>query len=524
MLFHSYLMDISIMHAVIKSALSLIILTTSSVQASQNWNLRDADGRFDPSFSQCQSNRIVNSSSYPFGNQKLHEQWNISDNTDDFKCDNREATSYVVLFNKKQHTFEFSDFIDRFQQLMTEAFLTDVNLGLGRRAEKLPNIAMGRLTFHYRIGNKAYDRTFDLETLYLAGPHFFKNDGRAFKARHKIMTANEDMLTEAEKAIIYAEDPDLRGFHINKIMEKRLRKEVIGGPYIHNAMHSESLLMLDMVQRLPGFLTQLEKLHPDHNIELLGLFLGIASHRDSCGNCNQVIYGFQRASKDILSCMLQTQNLGTKSISISENFGTVAMTYGQVRVLKGKGASIPTRMVEGNQWLKERDHRLVRIFNHKASEETHEDSEDDVELQSPPAMPSPEVVSRKKGKGEWTTVGKKNPNNDRVGGAAVPKKTVQKKDKETPVVAVSELVASADKKDKSMIILSPALQALFNEQDEMPIVRMRSVAKKSPAVSNDAQKETVRKQKSVEPQPTKQNQWVTVGASKTANKKKKKTE
>lgn len=322
-----------------------------------NWNLCDGKGMYEPYFSHCTAYRNKFTGGYGLQDQHLWENWSI--NKIEFCVSSRMSPNYSF---QGQTFFETAPYFDKGRSTINESLLTDIKVYTGRTSDKLPNLGTGFITFHYINSNDIQcARTFDLEALYLSGNQFFHGEiGNQFKQEHAILNANQDFLEDEEKTTIYQKDSEIRGMYINLSLENKIRKEIIGGPYKYNAMDSESLLMLDLVKRLPQFLMILIEENPSKDIQINGLFLGISSYRDCCGGCISVIHGFQHASKDILSKIIHTY-FEKDNIHIHPDYGTLAITYGQIRVAKGKGVEEPRKVLDTLSWLKRKEHHLARI-------------------------------------------------------------------------------------------------------------------------------------------------------------------
>ena len=317
----------------------------------------EGKGIYEPHFSHCIAYRNKFTGGYGLQDQHLWENWNI--NKIKYCVSSRTSPNYSF---QGQTFFETAPYFDKARHTINEKLLEDIKVYTGRTSDKLPNLGTGFITFHY-INSKNIQcaRTFDLEALYLSGNQFFHGElGNQFKQEHAILNANQDFLEDEEKATIYQKDSEIRGMYINLSLENKIRKEIIGGPYKYNAMDSESLLMLDLVKRLPQFLMTLIEETPSKDIQINGLFLGVSSYRDCCSGCISVIHGFQHASKDILSKIIHTY-FENDGIYIHPDYGTLAITYGQIRVAKGKGAEEPRKVLDTLSWLKRNEHHLARI-------------------------------------------------------------------------------------------------------------------------------------------------------------------
>ncbi len=322
-----------------------------------NWNLCGTKGIYNPNFSNCNAYCNKFTGGYNLQDQNLQENWNI--NNVQYHVSSRTSPNYSF---QGQTFFETDTYFNRARDTINVNLLQDIKVYTGRTSDKLPNLGTGFITLHYMNAKDVQcSRTFDLESLYLSGNQFFHGEqGNQFKHNHAILNANQDFLEDEEKINIYQKDSEIRGMYINLSLENKIRKEIIGGPYKYNAMDSESLFMLDLVRKLPHFLSTLIEENTSTSIHINGLFLGISSYRDCCGGCISVIHGFQHASKDILSRIIKTY-FENDGIHIHPDYGTLAVTYGEIRVAKGKGAEEPRKVLDTLSWLKRNEHHLARI-------------------------------------------------------------------------------------------------------------------------------------------------------------------
>lgn len=211
-----------------------------------------------------------------------------------------------------------------------------------------PNIAEGFITIHYEEGGMNKYTVIDLNERYLSGKKFLKCQDIEFKKLKRIINAMQDMLDESEKKEIYKLTANKRGIALAKIMEEKVCQQIIWGPWKHNPLDSEAILLLRLVQRLPLFL---EQIRGEGRITITGLVLGISSYRDCCPKCQQLIQGFQWAAKDIL------QNCMDERMRIDDTFGTLAITYGHTRLKFSEG---DPEFLNNDVVLKPGLHKLIR--------------------------------------------------------------------------------------------------------------------------------------------------------------------
>lgn len=243
--------------------------------------------------------------------------WNLRDITLDIE--HHHSTNYV--FNNQLFKPTFFESSHKF---IRPGMLQHIKekIHASPKTDKLPNIAVGFLTLHYDENGISKHMLINLEERYLSGGKFFGTRDLEFKKLKRIVNAMQDMLDESEKKEIYKLPVTKKGLALGKAMETKLRQQIIGGPWKNNCVDSEAILLLRLVQRLPAILDQI---HEVSDINITGLVLGISSYRDACLKCQQLIQGFQWAAKDLLQSSL------SERMRIDDAFGTLAISYGQVR-------------------------------------------------------------------------------------------------------------------------------------------------------------------------------------------------
>lgn len=232
-----------------------------------------------------------------------------------FNIQQRNSTSYI--FNEEIHVFPFDEKLECFENKFLEEIKSKTHLASG-----LPNIAVGAITFHYQSGGNNLTKVVKLEELFLSGGKYFDENDLWFKQKHKIVNTFHDMLSpEDYKHISKLRNEDRRK-PFELAMEKRLQKEVIGGTWTYNALDSEAILLLRLVEKLPNILKDHLLSGSDKPITLKHAVLSIESYRECCTNCQRLIQGFQWRLRDIIL------NYRMHNIFVDNNFETFAIVKG----------------------------------------------------------------------------------------------------------------------------------------------------------------------------------------------------
>lgn len=219
------------------------------------------------------------------------------------------------------------------------------------KIDKLPNIAEGFITIHYEEDGISKHIIIDLKERFLSGKRFFAPKDLEFKKLKRIINTNQDMLDESQNKAIRKLASHKRGDFLARTMKEKLCQQILEGAW-SNCLDSEAILLLRLIQKLPSFLDQMHEVSgKDSVINITGLVLGISSYRDCCFKCQQLIQGFQWAAKDIL------QNSMDERIKIDDNFGTLAITYGQARLKFNEGE---LEFLNSDVILKPGEHKLIR--------------------------------------------------------------------------------------------------------------------------------------------------------------------
>ena len=244
--------------------------------------------------------------------------------------------------------------------LKKNGFFIDIN-----RAP--PNFAKALVRIHYLSKNK--HREFSFETpIYLSGSQHFPEKFRDLKEKHNIMTANEDMLSPNEKEMLFPLEPELRSQNISLVMAQKICKGFMGSYHDHNSVHTEPLILLDIIEKLPQHLNTLSK--TSKNISITGLFLGLSTYYDSCSFCRSDLYGFQHFSKDILQLMIDHYKFS--NISLAErrhndtegmSYGTLVITEGQTRFKEHENKLEEINLVPAESWIKNDNHHIAIVVS-----------------------------------------------------------------------------------------------------------------------------------------------------------------
>ncbi|MBX9704314.1 MAG: hypothetical protein K2X39_09200, partial [Silvanigrellaceae bacterium] len=116
-----------------------------------------------------------------------------------FHIQHRSSSSY--LFQGKEYPFTIGK---EDLHCFSLNFLRDIKrmTHLSPSTDKLPNIALGAITFHYQVAGVDLTKTIKLAELFLSGGKYFDGEDLDFKARHKILNGLQDMLTSEDKKVV----------------------------------------------------------------------------------------------------------------------------------------------------------------------------------------------------------------------------------------------------------------------------------------------------------------------------------
>lgn len=239
-----------------------------------------------------------------------------------FHIEHRSLTSYTFrdrtyslpLFHEKMTCFDLS-FLKEIKRMIHTSPKTD----------RVPNLAKGSLTLHFQVEGRDAQVTIGFDELFVSGGKFFGREDFNFKKKHHLVNGMQDMLTEEEREYIYKLPFDKKWIPLGIALEKKLRRDVIGGPWRRNCLDSEALFLLRVRERLPQILKDIVK---NGSVVLQGMVLGISSYRDACPDCQKLIQGFQWSLPYIIS------TIRVPNLVMDSNFATLALIFGHKRLLE----------------------------------------------------------------------------------------------------------------------------------------------------------------------------------------------
>ncbi|MGN6671618.1 MAG: hypothetical protein ACTHJ4_08795 [Candidatus Nucleicultricaceae bacterium] len=194
----------------------------------------------------------------------------------------------------------------------------------------LPNLATYSIHFHVKIGDADVYTTqaFNAPHIYLSGTRYFADADLELKNKNRLMNAYHDILTPAQQRQCYTLNPEERKNFIRDLLHKKLEESVVKGPWKSNASDSEALLFLDLQHQLPQYLYQMTH-GGTKAIEIGGIALGLNSYRDVCWRCRNLVQGWQWGLEDSIMHWAKEMKI-TDLITLSPNFGTAALTFGEI--------------------------------------------------------------------------------------------------------------------------------------------------------------------------------------------------
>ena len=270
-----------------------------------------------------------------------------------FHVEQRDSTSYsykgvvysLPFFQKSLQHFDIG-FLEQIKK-MTH---------LSPKTDKLPNLAQGFITFHFQVGKEDRCEIINVKDLFLSGGKFFGEADISFKKDNRIINAMQDMLTENEKGAIYSQPLNKRGIPLGIAMEKKLRSQIIGGPWRSNCLDSEALFLLRVTKSLPQILKTLTSDSQDQPVKINGVVLGISSYRDCCPNCQNLIQGFQwTLPNTILSSNIP-------GLTLDDKFASLAITFGKIRPENTKYKHPILEFLKGQTNLEPGKHKLICTY------------------------------------------------------------------------------------------------------------------------------------------------------------------
>ncbi|WP_331256421.1 hypothetical protein [Candidatus Bealeia paramacronuclearis] len=196
------------------------------------------------------------------------------------------------------------------------------------RREVFPNLASYRIRFHYaeESSPKKFESVeFFSSKKYFSGCHFFEEQ-KGFKRRNKLFNAFTDILSESQQGEYKKANKEERRTFLGKTLTPVLCETIVNGDWTLNANDAEAIMLLDLANELPNYLSQLTK-NGTKKIHLHGIALGISTYYDCCWRCINLIQGWQRDLKNRIQHWSDQISKGV--IAISPDFSTVALTFGE---------------------------------------------------------------------------------------------------------------------------------------------------------------------------------------------------
>jgi hypothetical protein len=159
-----------------------------------------------------------------------------------------------------------------------------------------PNIASFFIRFHLKNPQGKTSKVFESDKFYLSSNYIF-NEGKEahFKAQYHLKAAF-DLLSEKEQKQYY-DTTELRSIFLRNLIYNKLSKHV-SGPWFDNALDSEALIFLDILDNLRDYLSHIEE---GSTIE--AIFIGVESLYKSCYRCGNLMQGLQRAMHNNLKAI-----------------------------------------------------------------------------------------------------------------------------------------------------------------------------------------------------------------------------
>lgn len=244
------------------------------------------------------------------------------------------------------------------------AFLSEISTHLDHSDDHLPNVATYSIYFQiFGPGIGTHWIELPTESLFVSGHRYF--DDKRYKGVNHLETACEDFLDAVEKKEVkigkldFQDSGNKAGLQtLGKLMEQRLRDEIVSGGWCDNALDSEALIVLHMKKNLPSILEALldrvfekyEEAYGDRpgyspkvpQVYLNAAVIGISSYYQSCSRCRNLVLGFQFRLKEFPEESIKKTvgerylQKGPKKagvirlVTVGEKFGTLAFSYGLV--------------------------------------------------------------------------------------------------------------------------------------------------------------------------------------------------
>lgn len=195
---------------------------------------------------------------------------------------------------------------------------------------KMPNLATYAVRFHVKIGNATTYSVYQFSpsSLFLSGSRYFQPKGFKLKKKAQIKNTYHDLLSEKEQEEYLKTYPEDRKTFLLQTMQQKLQKNVATGPWGSNAADSESLIVLEIQEKMPLYLRHMTE-NGTIPIEIGGVVLGINSYYDVCWRCRNLVQAWQWGLSDTITHWAKEMEM-SELVRFSPNFGTVALTFGEV--------------------------------------------------------------------------------------------------------------------------------------------------------------------------------------------------
>lgn len=231
----------------------------------------------------------------------------------------------LYVFKEQPHSFME---IPTFSLALLERL--KVATELSRNTDRLPNLASFAIRLHFtptvedpKSGLQVAE--FTSGKLYLSGAKYFDEGSYKFKRENKIVNAFHDVLTQSQQQYFLSHEGNRKGIFIGKTLEQLLRQKVVKGGWKDNCLDSEAILLLDLVDLIPKYLSAVTD-NWKTPIHLHSIAIGISSYRDCCWRCRNLIQGFQWGLEDLI----KHHDKGRGLITLLDDFSSVAITMGNI--------------------------------------------------------------------------------------------------------------------------------------------------------------------------------------------------
>ena len=188
----------------------------------------------------------------------------------------------------------------------------------------LQNLASYQLRFHFQHEDGSHDLVdFVSPYQYLSGG---RRLGSQYRQEHHIKMAFHDYFTPAQAKISLTEKQEENREFLLNILSAQVNEHVVQGPWHHNCVDSEALMLIDIQKEMP---TILQKMAPamGEKITLLGAVLGASSYHDPCWRCRNLFQGWQWGLRDTITHWKDAYHL---PITLSPDFSTIVFGFGEV--------------------------------------------------------------------------------------------------------------------------------------------------------------------------------------------------